>query len=122
MSESTEVQHVRWHEVPTENLNPLFERQYVVGDRVMVARISMKRGCLVPEHSHHNEQISHMLSGALQFIVAGKEFTLRAGEILLIPPHVPHSAVALEDSIAIDTFTPPREDWINKTDQYLRSS
>ena len=122
MSESKEVQHVRWHEVPTENMNPLFDRQYVVGDRVMVARISMKRGCLVPEHSHHNEQISHMLSGALQFFIAGKEITLRAGEMLLIPPHVPHSAVALEDSVAIDTFTPPREDWINKTDQYLRSS
>jgi quercetin dioxygenase-like cupin family protein len=121
MSQSNSVQHVRWQEVPTENVNPLFDRQYVVGDQVMVAHISMKRGCIVPQHSHRNEQISHILSGILQFTVDGKEITLGAGELLLIPPHVPHAAVALEDTMAIDTFTPPREDWINKTDQYLRS-
>jgi quercetin dioxygenase-like cupin family protein len=101
-------------------MNPLFDRQFVVGDQVMVARISMKKGCLVPQHSHHNEQISQILAGALQFTIDGKEITLRAGEFLFIPPHLPHAALALEDTIAIDTFTPPREDWINKTDQYLR--
>jgi quercetin dioxygenase-like cupin family protein len=82
----------------------------------------MKRGCLVPEHSHHHEQISHVLSGTLRFVVEGNEVVVGAGELLLIPPHVPHSAEALEDSLAIDTFSPPREDWINKTDQYLRAS
>jgi quercetin dioxygenase-like cupin family protein len=122
MSQSNAVQHVRWQEVPTENMNPLFDRQYVVGHQVMVARISMKRGCIVPLHSHPHEQISHVLSGVLRFTVDGKEITLGAGELLLIPPHVPHAAEALEDAIAIDTFTPPREDWINKTDQYLRAS
>jgi quercetin dioxygenase-like cupin family protein len=122
MSQSKIVQHVRWQEVPAENMNPLFDRQYVVGDQVMVARISMKRGCIVPQHSHRHEQISHILSGALRFLVDGKEITLGAGELLFIPPHVLHSAEALEDTIAIDTFTPPREDWINKTDQYLRAS
>jgi quercetin dioxygenase-like cupin family protein len=122
MSQSNAVQHVRWQEVPTENMNPLFDRQYVVGHQVMVARISMKRGCIVPLHSHRHEQISHVLSGVLRFTVDGKEITLGAGELLLIPPHVPHAAEALEDAIAIDTFTPPREDWINKTDQYLRAS
>jgi quercetin dioxygenase-like cupin family protein len=122
MSQSNTVQHVRWQEVPAENMNPLFDRQYVVGDQVMIARISMKRGCIVPRHSHHHEQISHILSGILRFTVDGREITLGAGELLLIPPHVPHAAVALEDTIAIDTFTPPREDWINKTDQYLRAS
>ena len=120
MSTQTAVKHVRWNEVPVEKMNPLFDRQYVVGDQVMVARIAMKKGCLVPEHSHHNEQISQVLSGAMRFSVEGKEIVLRGGEFLLIPPHVPHSAEALEDSIAIDTFTPPREDWINGTDQYLR--
>jgi quercetin dioxygenase-like cupin family protein len=122
MSQFNSVQHVRWHEVPAENMNPLFDRQYVVGDQVMVARISMKRGCIVPQHSHRHEQISHILSGALRFLVDGKEITLGTGELLLIPPHVLHAAEALEDTIAIDTFTPPREDWINKTDQYLRAS
>jgi quercetin dioxygenase-like cupin family protein len=122
MSQSKAVQHVRWQEVPAENMNPLFDRQYVVGDQVMVARISMKRGCLVPQHSHRHEQISHVLSGVLRFTVDGKEITLGAGELLLIPPHVLHAAEALEDTVAIDTFTPPREDWIDKTDQYLRAS
>ena len=122
MSQSKSVQHVRWQDVPAENMNPLFDRQYVVGDQVMVARLSMKRGCIVPQHVHRHEQISHILSGALRFTVDDREITLAAGELLLIPPHVPHAAVALEDTIAIDTFTPPREDWINKTDQYLRAS
>ena len=122
MSQSNAVQHVRWHEMPVENMNPLFDRQYVVGNQVMVARISLKRGCIVPQHSHHHEQISHILSGAVRFLIDGREITLGVGELLLIPPHVPHSVVALEDTIAIDTFTPPREDWINKTDQYLRAS
>jgi unsaturated pyranuronate lyase len=121
MSQSRSVQHVRWQEVPKENMNPLFDRQYVVGDQVMMARISMKRGCIVPRHSHRHEQISQVLSGVLRFTVDGKEIMLGAGELLLIPPHVPHAAEALEDTIAMDTFTPPREDWINKTDQYLRS-
>ena len=112
--------HVRWNELPVENLNPLFDRQFVVGTQVMVARILMKKGCLVPEHSHHNEQISQVLSGSMRFLIEGKEIILRAGEFLLIPPHVPHSAEALEDSVGIDTFTPPRQDWIDKTDQYLR--
>ena len=71
-------------------------------------------------HSHHNEQISHAQSGSLQFTIDGREITLRAGEFLCIPPHVPHSAVAVEDFTGIDIFTPPREDWLNKTDQYLR--
>jgi len=122
MNRSNKAEHVRWSDIVPEHLNPLFDRQYVVGNEVMVARISMKRGCIVPQHSHRHEQISHILSGVLRFIVDGKEITLGAGELLLIPPHVLHAAEALEDSIAIDTFTPPREDWINKTDQYLRAS
>jgi quercetin dioxygenase-like cupin family protein len=114
------AKHVRWSELPVETLNPLFSRQYVVGTQTMVAHIIMKKGCLVPEHSHHNEQISHVLTGALKFLIDGKEIVLRVGEILLIPPHMPHSAEALEDSSAIDTFTPPRQDWIDGSDQYLR--
>ena len=120
MNKPLAVQHVQWDTIPIENVNPLFDRQFIVGDQVMVARISMKQGCLVPHHSHHNEQISQILSGALQFSIDGKEIVLKPGEFLFIPPHVPHSALALEDTLAIDTFTPPREDWINGTDQYLR--
>jgi quercetin dioxygenase-like cupin family protein len=120
MDKPAASKHIRWDDVPVEHLNPLFDRQFVVGDRVMVARIAMKKGCAVPEHSHHNEQISHILAGSLRFFIEGKQIVLHAGEFLFIPPHVPHAAEALEDSLAIDTFTPPREDWINGTDLYLR--
>jgi quercetin dioxygenase-like cupin family protein len=114
------VKHVRWDELPKETLNPLFDRQLVVGDQVMIARILLKKGCVVPLHQHHNEQISYIQSGVLHFSLDGKEVTVKAGEFLCIPPNMPHTAVALEDSVGIDIFTPPREDWLNKTDQYLR--
>ena len=120
MPELTRLQHVNWDEIPTETLNPLLDRQLVVGERLMVARVLLKKGCLVPTHSHFNEQLTHIQSGALQFTIEGREITVRAGEWLVIPPHVPHSARALEDTVDIDVFTPPREDWINKTDEYLR--
>jgi quercetin dioxygenase-like cupin family protein len=116
----TEVRYVRWADEPVETVNPLFDRQYIVGDRVMVARIVMKKGCVVPEHSHHNEQVTQVVSGSLRFSINGGEIIVSAGDFLFIPPHVPHAAVALEDAISFDTFTPPREDWINKTDLYLR--
>ncbi|HEY1948764.1 MAG TPA: cupin domain-containing protein [Bryobacteraceae bacterium] len=116
----TEPQHVRWSDVPTEAMNPLLDRQFVVGNQIMISRLTLKKGSIVPEHSHYHEQVSQVLSGSLQFHIDGKEVVVRAGELLFIPPHVPHSVLTLEDSVAVDTFTPPREDWINKTDQYLR--
>jgi quercetin dioxygenase-like cupin family protein len=119
MSE-TAVKHVRWEEIPVESLNPLFDRQIVVGDQMMVARVLLKKGCVVPMHSHFNEQLTHVQSGALRFTIDGKEITVRSGEFLCIPPNVPHTAVALEDTVDIDIFTPPREDWLNRTDDYLR--
>ncbi|HLH04378.1 MAG TPA: cupin domain-containing protein [Bryobacteraceae bacterium] len=119
MSEA-KATHIQWDKLPVEELNPLFGRQIVVGDKVMVARVLMKKGCVVPLHQHHNEQISYIESGALHFTVSGEEITVRAGEFLCIPPNAPHTAVALEDTVDIDLFTPPREDWLNKTDDYLR--
>jgi quercetin dioxygenase-like cupin family protein len=112
--------HVRWDEIPVEHVNPLMERQLAVGDQMMVARILLRKGCVVPLHHHHNEQVTHVQSGVLQFTINDKEITVRAGDFLCIPPNVPHRAVALEDTIDIDIFTPPREDWLNKTDSYLR--
>ena len=116
----SEVKHIRWDEIPTESVNPLFDRQLVVGDQIMVARIFLKKGCVVPLHSHFNEQLTHIQKGALHFTINGQEITVRPGEFLCIPPNVPHTAVALEDTVDVDIFTPPRADWINKTDQYLR--
>src|SRR5947199_7530911 len=114
------LKHIRWKDVEIERLNPLLDRQLVVGDRLMVSRILLKKGCIVPLHSHVNEQVSSALQGALKFWIDGKELVVRAGEVLTIPPNMPHKAEALEDTVAIDVFTPPRADWINKTDGYLR--
>jgi quercetin dioxygenase-like cupin family protein len=113
-------EHIPWKTVELENLNPLLQRQFVVGQDVMLARVLLKKGCIVPEHSHYNEQITYILEGALKFWIEGKIIVVNAGEVLTIPPHVPHKAEALEDTVDLDVFNPPREDWINKTDQYLR--
>jgi quercetin dioxygenase-like cupin family protein len=116
----SEVKHFRWSDLPIETLNPLLDRQLAVGDQIMVSRILLKKGCVVPMHSHVNEQVAYMLEGALRFTINGEDILVRAGELLCIPPNVPHQAVAIEDTVNIDIFTPQRADWINKTDQYLR--
>jgi quercetin dioxygenase-like cupin family protein len=115
-----ELKHITWDSVELEDLNPLLQRQLVVGQNVMVARVFLKKGCIVPEHSHLNEQITYILEGALKFWIDGKELVVNAGEVLTIPPHMPHKAEAVEDTVDLDIFNPPREDWINKTDKYLR--
>ncbi len=106
--------------MPVEHLNPLIDRQFVAGDRTMLARIILRKGSIVPLHSHENEQIAYVLDGALKFVIQGKELIVRSGEILVIPPNLPHSAEALEDTVDLDIFCPPRADWINGTDAYLR--
>jgi quercetin dioxygenase-like cupin family protein len=115
-----ELRHVPWQTVDLEDLNPLLQRQFVVGHDIMVARVLMKKGCIIPLHSHYNEQFTYILEGALKFWVDGKEIVVNAGEVLTIPPHMPHKAEALLDTVDLDVFNPPRADWINKTDQYLR--
>ncbi len=110
----------RWADIAPEQLNPLLTRQFVAGEKAMVSRIMLTRGCLVPEHHHANEQISLVLTGVLEFVVSGVTHIVRAGEILVIPGNAPHSARALEDTENIDLFAPPRQDWIDKDDSYLR--
>jgi quercetin dioxygenase-like cupin family protein len=117
---SATLQYIPWHTIPLEELNPLLQRQFVVGQEIMVARVLLKKGCIVPEHSHHNEQLTYILDGALKFWIDGKEVVVHAGEVLCIPAHMPHKAEAMADTVDLDVFTPPRADWINKTDQYLR--
>jgi quercetin dioxygenase-like cupin family protein len=114
------LQYVPWSSVELEDLNPLLQRQFVVGKDIMLARVLLRKGCIVPEHSHHNEQVTYILEGALKFWIDGKEIVVNAGEVLTIPPHMPHKAEALEDTVDLDVFNPPRADWINKTDNYLR--
>jgi quercetin dioxygenase-like cupin family protein len=115
-------QYIPWKSVPLEELNPLLQRQFVVGQELMLARVLLKKGCIVPEHSHHNEQLTYIVEGALKFWIDGKEIVVNAGEVLCIPAYMPHKAEALEDTIDLDVFNPPRADWINKADQYLRGA
>ena len=112
--------YVPWSAVPLESLNPLLDRQFVFGQKIMLARIVLKKGCIVPEHSHVHEQLAYVLEGVLKFWIDGKEFVVSSGETLCIPSLMPHKVEALEDTVNLDIFSPPREDWINKTDQYLR--
>ena len=121
---SAHPQHIRWNDLPLEPLNPLLQRRYISGEQTTIAQIFLLKGCVVPTHSHHNEQISTIISGALRFTfnpeTEPQEFTVRPGEVLVIPPHVPHSAQALEDTLNLDIFSPRREDWISGADAYLR--
>jgi quercetin dioxygenase-like cupin family protein len=118
--QKAELRHVPWSSIEVEALNPLLGRHFVVGQNVMLARVLLKKGCIVPEHSHHNEQITYILEGALKFGIEGKEIIVNAGEVLTIPPNMPHWAEALADTVDLDIFSPPRADWMNKTDAYLR--
>lgn len=120
MSEKTACKYIPWNKVEREKLNDLIDREMVVGDKLMLARVFMKKGAHVPKHQHHNEQVTYILEGALKFAIDGKEIVVRAGEVLCIPSNMPHEAWALEDTLDLDVFDPPREDWLNKTDAYLR--
>ena len=110
----------RWADIEPEQMNSLTTRQYIVGTNTMLARIGLKKGGRVARHQHFHEQISHVVEGALLFKMDGEEKMVRAGEILCIPPHLPHEVIALEDSVALDIFNPPRQDWIDGDDAYLR--
>jgi len=110
----------RWAEIELEQLNPLVTRQYIVGTNTMLARLVLKKGAHVPEHKHFHEQISHVVEGAMIFRLDGNDVMVRKGEVLCIPPNVPHEVFVLEHAIALDVFNPPRQDWIDGDDAYLR--
>jgi len=116
------LKHFSWRDVKLEKLTPLFERQLVVGEQVMLSRIVLRKGFVVPLHHHENEQISYILEGALKFWIDGHEIVVGAGEVLCIPPNMPHKAEALEDTLDLDIFVPPRADWLAGTDVYLRGA
>lgn len=114
------AKYFKWNDIEVEPLSPAIGRQMIVGTNVMVARVVLKKGAKVPLHSHHNEQVTYVLEGALHFFIDRKEITVSAGEALCIPPDMPHEAIALEDTLDLDIFNPPRQDWIDKDDAYLR--
>ena len=115
--------HHRWDDLPREELNPLLGRRLITGGDMMIAQVYLKKGCIVPRHQHENEQITYILEGALHFWIGedeSEQVIVRAGEVLTIPSNVWHKAEALEDTLDIDVFNPPRQDWLDKTDAYLR--
>lgn len=121
LPDNRNLQYTGFDSIPVEHLNPLIERQFVYGERAMLARLTLRKGASVPEHSHENEQITYILEGALRFTMGdGRVITVRAGQVLVIPSNMPHKAEALEDTLDLDIFDPPRADWIAGTDAYLR--
>jgi quercetin dioxygenase-like cupin family protein len=107
----------RWDEIALEKITEMASRKIVAGEREMLAQVYLKRGCLVPMHSHDSEQMTYILQGALRFVVGGEEITVREGEVLHIPSFVEHQAEALEDTFELDVFSPIRGDWLNPADE-----
>ena len=117
------VTFYRWDDMPKENVSETLDRRFITGDRIMLSHVYLKKGSIVPRHSHENEQITYILEGGLRFWIGADEsqvIDVMAGEVLHIPSMVQHKAEALEDTLDVDVFSPPREDWLNKTDDYLR--
>jgi quercetin dioxygenase-like cupin family protein len=115
------MQHYQWDKVPKEALNQFLARQVIHADNLTLARMYLAKGCLVPSHSHYNEQISIIEQGSAKFVLAGDERILKADDLIRIPPDVPHYVEAIEDCVALDVFSPRREDWIRGDDAYLRT-
>jgi quercetin dioxygenase-like cupin family protein len=123
MASKTECTFYRWDSMRKERVSDMLERRLITGERMMLAHVYLKKGCIVPKHSHENEQLTYILEGALKFWIGedgSEEITVRGGEVLLIPSKVPHKAEALEETLDVDVFSPPRQDWLEKTDDYLR--
>ena len=114
------MEHYTWEEMEKEVLSPTIGRKIISGDKAMVAQVFFVKGAIVPEHSHDSEQITYILEGALEFEIEGKKILVAKGQVLRIPSNVPHKAVALEDTLDLDIFSPIRHDWLSKDDAYLR--
>jgi quercetin dioxygenase-like cupin family protein len=112
--------HHDWNQMAAEQLNPHIRRKVIHSGSMTIARLELQKDAVVPEHSHHNEQVSMVEKGALKFAIEGVQKVVRGGESLVIPPHVPHAVIALEDTVVMDVFSPVREDWIKGDDAYLR--
>jgi quercetin dioxygenase-like cupin family protein len=110
-----------FEKMPFEKLNNKVSRRYIYGEKVMLVYFDLKKGAIIPEHHHVSEQVTYIVKGKVKVLSGGKEFIVSKGEVLLIPSNTPHRFEALEDTIDIDVFSPPRQDWIEGTDNYLKS-
>jgi quercetin dioxygenase-like cupin family protein len=114
------MEHYTWSEMEKEVLSPTIARKIITGEKAMVSQVFLAKGAVVPEHHHESEQITYILEGALEFYLEGRQIVVYAGQVLRIPSNVPHKAVALEDTLDLDIFSPIRHDWLSKDDAYLR--
>ncbi len=124
MTRLIDALHIRWDDLEWESVTEKIRRRLVTANDMMIAQVFLDEGAVVPKHSHHNEQLTYILSGALHFRLGEnleREVVVRAGEVLAIPAHLPHEAVALEDTLDLDVFSPPRQDWLDGTDGYFHA-
>src|ERR1043165_7291146 len=112
--------YTTWDAIPMEKMSDLISRKIFTGEKAMVAQVFLKKGAVVPEHHHESEQITYIMEGALEFELEGRVVVVAKGQVLRIPSNVPHRAVALEDTLDLDIFSPIRHDWLKKDDEYLR--
>src|SRR3954462_3464383 len=114
----------RWDDMPKERVSDQLQRRLITGDRMMLAHVYLEKGCIVPQHSHENEQLTWILEGCLRFWLGEDEsevVDVSAGEVLHLPSHLPHKAEALEATLDVDIFCPPRQDWFRAWCSYLRT-
>ena len=125
MNDETTVRLFRVDDIPLEKVTDQIDRRLITGDRIMLAHVYLKKGSIVPTHSHENEQVTYILEGALRFWIGedeAEEVVVRAGEVLHIPSNVVHKALALEETLDVDVFSPPRQDWLDGTDTYFHDT
>jgi quercetin dioxygenase-like cupin family protein len=125
MAQEAKARLHRWESMPKEHLSEKLDRRIITADRMMITHVYLKKGCVVPRHHHENEQITYILEGTLRFRLGedgAQQVDVHAGEVLTIPSNLPHSAEALEDTVDVDIFDPPRKDWLDGSDQYLRQT
>lgn len=122
------VKHYNWNDVHSDQLTPLLSRKMITCERLMIAEVLLTKGSIVPAHDHENEQITYILKGHLRFWIGehadnpGDVYVdVRAGEVLTIPSMIRHRAVAMEDTIDIDVFNPPRQDWLDGSATYFHN-
>ena len=109
----------RWDAIALEKVTEMISRKFITGDRETLAQVYLKRGAVVPLHAHDSEQMTYVLQGALKLLVGGEEVTVREGEVLHVPTQVSHQVEALDDTFVLDVFSPVRQDWIDRTDDYF---
>ena len=125
MKARSRVRLFTWEDMPRERVTDALSRRLITGERMMLAQVYLDKGCIVPRHSHENEQLTYILEGSLRFWIGEdgeEELVIRAGQVLHIPSNVPHMAEALEDTLDVDVFSPPRQDWLDGTDTYFQDT